>query len=70
VFVLNAPYNGGTHLPDVTVIAPVFLDAAGPSPQPFPRTRGEGGRCDRAFASIECRVELAAAARPRRSNTR
>jgi len=30
VFVLNAPYNGGTHLPDVTVIAPVFLpfDAA------------------------------------------
>ena len=30
VFVLNAPYNGGTHLPDVTVIAPVFLDAAAP----------------------------------------
>jgi len=28
VFVLNAPYNGGTHLPDVTVIAPVF-DATG-----------------------------------------
>ncbi len=30
VFVLNAPYNGGTHLPDVTVIAPVFLDDATP----------------------------------------
>ncbi|HXL84224.1 MAG TPA: hydantoinase B/oxoprolinase family protein, partial [Casimicrobiaceae bacterium] len=30
VYVLNAPYNGGTHLPDVTVIAPVFLDAAAP----------------------------------------
>jgi 5-oxoprolinase (ATP-hydrolysing) len=30
VFVLNAPYNGGTHLPDVTVIAPVFLDGADP----------------------------------------
>ncbi|HEY5365126.1 MAG TPA: hydantoinase/oxoprolinase family protein, partial [Casimicrobiaceae bacterium] len=29
VFVLNAPYNGGTHLPDVTVIAPVFLQAEG-----------------------------------------
>ncbi len=28
VFVLNAPYNGGTHLPDITVITPVF-DAAG-----------------------------------------
>ena len=24
VYVLNAPYNGGTHLPDVTVIMPVF----------------------------------------------
>jgi 5-oxoprolinase (ATP-hydrolysing) len=28
VFVLNAPYNGGTHLPDVTVIAPVFMTGA------------------------------------------
>ncbi len=28
VFALNAPYNGGTHLPDVTVITPVF-DASG-----------------------------------------
>ncbi|MCB1812386.1 MAG: hydantoinase B/oxoprolinase family protein, partial [Candidatus Competibacteraceae bacterium] len=27
-YVLNAPYNGGTHLPDITVIKPVF-DAAG-----------------------------------------
>ena len=24
VFVLNAPFNGGTHLPDVTVVTPVF----------------------------------------------
>jgi 5-oxoprolinase (ATP-hydrolysing) len=24
VYVLNAPYNGGTHLPDITVIKPVF----------------------------------------------
>jgi 5-oxoprolinase (ATP-hydrolysing) len=23
-FVLNAPYNGGTHLPDLTVVTPVF----------------------------------------------
>ncbi|MBU1210944.1 MAG: hydantoinase B/oxoprolinase family protein [Alphaproteobacteria bacterium] len=28
VYVLNAPYNGGTHLPDVTVVTPVF-DQAG-----------------------------------------
>ncbi len=27
VYVLNAPYNGGTHLPDVTVITPVFDDS-------------------------------------------
>jgi len=24
VYMLNAPYNGGTHLPDITVITPVF----------------------------------------------
>ncbi|MGB7543123.1 MAG: hydantoinase B/oxoprolinase family protein, partial [Burkholderiales bacterium] len=29
VYALNAPYNGGTHLPDVTVITPVFDDAGG-----------------------------------------
>ncbi|MBP8120800.1 MAG: hydantoinase B/oxoprolinase family protein, partial [Burkholderiales bacterium] len=28
VYVLNDPYNGGTHLPDVTVVTPVF-DAEG-----------------------------------------
>ncbi|WP_225309241.1 hydantoinase B/oxoprolinase family protein [Hypericibacter adhaerens] len=31
VFVLNAPYNGGTHLPDVTVVTPVFERDARPS---------------------------------------
>ena len=30
VFCVNAPYNGGTHLPDVTVITPVFDDDAEP----------------------------------------
>ncbi len=24
VFAINAPYNGGTHLPDITVVTPVF----------------------------------------------
>ena len=28
VYMLNAPYAGGTHLPDITVVTPVFLDAA------------------------------------------
>ena len=27
VFVLNAPYNGGTHLPDITVVTPVWDEA-------------------------------------------
>ena len=26
VYVLNDPYHGGTHLPDITVITPVYLD--------------------------------------------
>ncbi len=33
VFALNDPYHGGTHLPDVTVITPVYLS---PSLQPSP----------------------------------
>ncbi len=28
VYAINAPYNGGTHLPDITVCTPVFDDAA------------------------------------------
>jgi 5-oxoprolinase (ATP-hydrolysing) len=27
VYALNAPYNGGTHLPDITVVTPVFADS-------------------------------------------
>ncbi len=27
VYALNAPYNGGTHLPDVTVVTPVYDEA-------------------------------------------
>jgi len=26
-FVLNTPYNGGTHLPDITIVKPVFINA-------------------------------------------
>jgi 5-oxoprolinase (ATP-hydrolysing) len=29
--VLNDPYHGGTHLPDVTVVTPVYLDAHSPA---------------------------------------
>jgi 5-oxoprolinase (ATP-hydrolysing) len=30
-FALNSPYAGGTHLPDITVVMPVFTDAAEPA---------------------------------------
>ncbi|WP_420469551.1 hydantoinase B/oxoprolinase family protein [Brevundimonas sp. FT23042] len=39
VYMLNAPYNGGTHLPDITVITPVFLEADA-SPAFFVAARG------------------------------
>ncbi len=39
VYMLNAPYNGGTHLPDITVITPVF-DAAGAEVLFFVGSRG------------------------------
>ena len=32
VYMLNAPYNGGTHLPDITVVTPVFDDGRQRSP--------------------------------------
>lgn len=38
-YVLNAPYNGGTHLPDVTVVTPVF-DEAGREVLFFVASRG------------------------------
>jgi 5-oxoprolinase (ATP-hydrolysing) len=30
-FALNSPYAGGTHLPDITVVAPIFTGAAEPA---------------------------------------
>ena len=30
VYMLNAPYNGGTHLPDITVVTPVFGENGAP----------------------------------------
>lgn len=34
VYMLNNPYNGGTHLPDITVITPVFPPATHPLAAP------------------------------------
>ncbi len=40
VYVLNDPYHGGTHLPDVTVVTPVHLDDGDASPGFFVASRG------------------------------
>jgi 5-oxoprolinase (ATP-hydrolysing) len=34
VYVLNDPYHGGTHLPDVTVVTPVFDGSGGDAEEP------------------------------------
>ncbi|MCA0909700.1 hydantoinase B/oxoprolinase family protein [Qipengyuania gaetbuli] len=39
-YVLNDPYRGGTHLPDITVIVPVFYGDAGEEPDAFVAARG------------------------------
>ena len=39
VDMLNAPYAGGTHLPDITVVTPVFLDDV-ETPQFYVASRG------------------------------
>ena len=40
VYVLNDPYHGGTHLPDITVVTPVYLEAADAAPSFFVASRG------------------------------
>jgi 5-oxoprolinase (ATP-hydrolysing) len=40
VYVLNDPYHGGTHLPDVTVVTPVYLDAGDAAPSFYVASRG------------------------------
>ena len=39
-YMLNAPYRGGTHLPDVTVIMPVFAGEDSAAPAYFVAARG------------------------------
>ena len=40
VFLLNDPYHGGTHLPDLTVVLPVYLKKDTPSPEFYVAARG------------------------------
>ncbi len=63
VYMLNAPYNGGTHLPDVTVITPVF-DARGTRDPVLRRLARPPCRHRRHHARLDA-ARLAAASRKR-----
>jgi 5-oxoprolinase (ATP-hydrolysing) len=61
MYVLNAPYAGGTHLPDVTVVMPVFLEAASLRPDFFVAARGHhadiGGVTPGSMPASSTRIE-------------
>ncbi len=40
VIVTNDPFRGGSHLPDVTAVTPVFVEGAGRAPRFFVASRG------------------------------
>lgn len=60
VFVTNAPYNGGTHLPDITVITPVF-DKDDTQPVFFVASRGHhadiGGTAPGSMTPLATHIE-------------
>ena len=60
VFVLNDPYHGGTHLPDITVITPVYLDKSG-APNFYVGSRGHhadvGGTTPGSMPPFSTRIE-------------
>ena len=60
VFVLNNPYAGGTHLPDITVVTPVFLESED-APLFFTASRGHhadvGGRTPGSMPPVSTTVE-------------
>ncbi|HEV6966185.1 hydantoinase B/oxoprolinase family protein, partial [Roseateles sp.] len=60
VYVLNDPYHGGTHLPDITVVTPVFLDG-GMRPDFFVASRGHhadvGGITPGSMPPFSTRIE-------------
>ncbi|HQS93014.1 hydantoinase B/oxoprolinase family protein, partial [Polaromonas sp.] len=60
VYVLNDPYHGGTHLPDITVITPVYLGAAD-TPTFYVGSRGHhadvGGTTPGSMPPFSTRIE-------------
>jgi len=61
VMALNDPYHGGTHLPDVTVITPVFLHETGAEPMFYVGSRGHhadiGGVTPGSMPPFSTRIE-------------
>ncbi len=61
VFVLNDPYHGGTHLPDVTVVTPVYLGDISARPTFYVGSRGHhadiGGTTPGSMPPFSTRIE-------------
>ncbi len=62
VYGLNDPYHGGTHLPDVTVVTPVYLEGdAGDAPTFYVGSRGHhadiGGTTPGSMPPFSTRIE-------------
>jgi 5-oxoprolinase (ATP-hydrolysing) len=65
VYVLNDPYHGGTHLPDITVITPVYIgadaDGEGAAPTFYVGSRGHhadvGGATPGSMPPFSTRIE-------------
>ncbi|HTT01573.1 MAG TPA: hydantoinase B/oxoprolinase family protein [Steroidobacteraceae bacterium] len=60
-WLLNSPYHGGTHLPDMTVVSPVSIDGDPQSPDFFVASRGHhadiGGISPGSMPSGSARIE-------------
>ena len=61
VYALNDPYPGGTHLPDVTVVTPVYLEDASDLPTFYVGSRGHhadiGGTTPGSMPPFSTRIE-------------
>ena len=61
VYALNDPYHGGTHLPDVTVVTPVYLEDASELPTFYVGSRGHhadiGGTTPGSMPPFSTRIE-------------
>jgi len=61
VYALNDPYHGGTHLPDITVVTPVYLHGLGSRPLFYVGSRGHhadiGGVTPGSMPPFSTRIE-------------